>query len=50
MPKEEDPVSSSKQTAEEDDIPDYAQVDKSRKNFGQRTSIIVGVANSRRFP
>lgn len=31
MPKEEDPDSPSKKTAEKDDIPDYAQVDKSRK-------------------
>lgn len=31
MPKEEDPDSPSKKTAEKDDIPDYAQVDKSRR-------------------
>lgn len=31
MPKEEDRDSPSKKTAEKDDIPDYAQVDKSRK-------------------
>lgn len=31
MPKEDDPDSPSKKTAEKDDIPDYAQVDKSRK-------------------
>lgn len=31
MPKEEDLDSPSKKTAEKDDIPDYAQVDKSRK-------------------
>lgn len=40
MPKEDDPDSPSKKTAEKDDIPDYAQVDKSRKTSAKEPLLL----------